>query len=34
MSEKMSYDEFRDRIRNVLKTETEGLTWTEIRKKG
>lgn len=29
----MSYEEFRDRIRNVLKSEPEGLTWTEIRKR-
>lgn len=33
MSEKKSYEEFRDRIQNVLKSETEGLTWTEIRKR-
>lgn len=33
MSEKMSYEEFRDRIQNVLKSEPEGLTWTEIRKR-
>lgn len=31
MSEKrMSYEEFRDRIFDVLKSEPEGLTWTEI----
>jgi len=33
MSEKMSYEEFRDRIQNVLKSEPAGLTWTEIRKR-
>lgn len=33
MSEKMSYKEFRDIIQNVLKTEPNGLTWTEIRKR-
>ena len=31
--EKMSYEEFRDRIRKVLESEPKGLTWTEIRKK-
>ena len=30
---KMSYEEFRDRIKKVLKSESNGLTWTEIRKK-
>jgi len=29
----MSYEEFRDRIENVLKSEPEGLTWIEIRKR-
>ena len=28
---KMSYDEFSDKIETLLKTEPEGLTWTEIR---
>lgn len=33
MSENMSYEEFRDKIENVLKKEPNGLSWTEIRKK-
>ena len=31
--EKMSYEEFRDRVKKVLESEPKGLTWTEIRKK-
>ena len=33
MPENMSYEEFRDKIENVLKKEPNGLSWTEIRKK-
>ena len=29
----MSYEEFRDKIKNVLKTEPNGLAWSEIRKR-
>ena len=29
----MTYEEFRDRIKVVLKTEPNGLTWTDIRKR-
>lgn len=32
-SPKMTYDEFRDRVKSTLILEPEGLTWTEIRKK-
>jgi len=28
---KMSYEEFRDKISGILKTEPGGLSWTEIR---
>ena len=28
---KMTYEEFRDRIKELLKTEPQGLTWTDIR---
>lgn len=28
---KMTYKEFRDKIQGILKTEPEGLSWTEIR---
>ena len=31
--EKMSYEEFRDRIQKVLQSEPKGLTWTEIRRR-
>jgi hypothetical protein len=33
MSEKMSYEEFKDKIRSVLSSESTGLTWSEIRKR-
>lgn len=29
----MSYEEFRDKIEKVLKSNSEGLTWTEIKTK-
>jgi bifunctional DNA-binding transcriptional regulator/antitoxin component of YhaV-PrlF toxin-antitoxin module len=30
---KMAYEEFRDRIKELLKREAKGLTWTEIKVK-
>jgi hypothetical protein len=30
---KMPYEDFRDRIRTLLKSEPEGLSWTEIKHK-
>jgi len=30
---KMSYEEFKEKIVNVLKDEPKGLSWTEIRKR-
>jgi len=30
---KMSYEEFKDKIEEVLKGESEGLTWTEIKER-
>ena len=30
---KITYEEFKIQIKEVLKTEPEGLTWTEIRKR-
>jgi antitoxin component of MazEF toxin-antitoxin module len=30
---KMTYEQFRDKIRTVLKSEPEGLSWTEIKHK-
>lgn len=30
---KMSYDEFKEKIEEVLKIESEGLTWTGIKEK-
>lgn len=31
MARKMSYEEFRDKIEEVLKKYPEGTTWTQIR---
>lgn len=28
---KMAYEEFRDKVKRVLRTKPQGLTWTEIR---